>query len=302
MRTEYRPDLLAIFMDSPSNAPGGSPVLTPSPPSQSQAPQSPNIPESQLSDPQYSTQSSESESEYQPRPEVSWAEIETIVEFKKRGVGTFDGTKQGVAYTTHLLAQRPNRVAVCGLYVSQRHFSLVFVDASKAYYTTLSWSDESARRLLFRILYYIHYPPDSMVDPTITRQGDTYTIKIENKDYKGYTLKSCGHPIGRRTVVFQCEGADLPVIKEQYVRCSRGDEILEKGILERVHDPEEVPGVVRMFSCGWVKRGTGCIECGMDGRKRRKVRFLLRDEGHPFMEIRTPYDALVAAWDALEGK
>ena len=44
------------------------------------------------------------------------------------------------------------------------------------------------------------------------------------------------------------------------------------------------------------------IECGMDSRKYRKVRFLLKDEGDPFMEIRTPYDALVAAWDVLESK
>ena len=40
----------------------------------------------------------------------------------------------------------------------------------------------------------------------------------------------------------------------------------------------------------------------MDGRKRQKVRFLLKDKGILLMEIATPYDALVAAWDVLEGK
>ena len=40
----------------------------------------------------------------------------------------------------------------------------------------------------------------------------------------------------------------------------------------------------------------------MGDRKRQEVRFLLKDKGTPFMEIATPYDALVAAWDALEGK
>ena len=227
--------------------------------------------------------------------------MEIVVRFYSEGTESFDGTKQGVAYTTYLLAQRPDRVAVCGMYISQHHFSLILIDASNAYYTTLSWSDESARRLLVRVLFYINYPPDSMVDPTIIRQGDTFTIRIDNEDYKGYTLKSCGHPIGRRTVVFQCGGTGVPVIKEQYLRCLSGDEILEKNILERVHDPEEMPGVVRVVRCGWVKGGNGYIECGMDSRKRRKVRFLLRDEGNPFMEIRTPYDALVTAWDALEG-
>ena len=74
-----------------------------------------------------------------------------------------------------------------------------------------------------------------MVDPTITRQGDTFTIRIENEDYRGYR---------RRTVVFPCGGTGVPVIKEQYLRCLPGDEILEKNILERVHDPEEMAGVV----------------------------------------------------------
>ena len=137
-----------------------------------------------------------------------------------------------------------------------------------------------------------------MVDPTITRKDGTFTINIEGKAYEGYTLKSCGHPIGRRTVVFK------PVIKEQYLCCpttATNTEIQENAILERIYKPE-MPGVVRVFWGGWVKRADeSTVECGMGDRKRQKARLVLRDEGTLFMGILTPYDALVTAWDVLEG-
>ena len=305
--TQCRPDLVAISAGISSDqapqspyAPGGDPV-SPS----SQALQSPNIPESQSSDLSYKPQSSDSSqpSESSKGQAVSWAEIETVVELASKVKKRLDGTKQGVAYTSYLLEQRPDRVAVCGLYISLNRFSLVLMDAANVYYTMLRWDDLSARNLLLRVLWYIKDPPKLMIDPTVTRTKDSiYTIKIEDKDYEGYRLESCGHPIGRRTVVFRCEGADFPVIKEQYVRCPVA-EILEKTILSRVHEGKEVPGVVRFSWCGWVTRDDGSsIECGMGRRKRQKVRFVLRDEGTLFMEIPTPYDALVTAWDTLEGK
>lgn len=226
-----------------------------------------------------------------------------VVEFVSKGTNTPGGTNQGVAYTSYLLEQRPDRVAVCGLYISLNHFSLVLMDAAHVYYTVLRWDDESARKLLLRVLYYINDPPALMIDPTITRERDgTFTIKIKDDVYKKYTLKSCGHPIGRRTVVFQREGAPVPVIKEAYLRCL-GPSTLEKTILDRVHEHEEMPGVVRVVWSGWVENPDGSsIECGTDGRKRRKARIALRDEGIPFMEIPTPYDVLVTAWDVLEGE
>ncbi len=212
-----------------------------------------------------------------------------------------DGTKQSVAYTAYLLQQRPDRVAVCGLYISEKQFSLVLVDAANAYSTTLRWDNDSARELLFRVFYYINNPPVLMIDPTITCEGDTFTIEFQGQHHKGYTLQSCGQPVGRRTVIFRSKGGKAPVIKEQYLRCAA--ESLEKTILNRVHEPGEMPGVVRVLGSGWVKRAKGTsIECGMGLRKRQKVRFVLQDEGNPFMEITTPYDALVTAWDALEGR
>ena len=236
---------------------------------------------------------------------VSWVEMEAVVEFHSVGLTTLEGTKQGVAYTSYLLQQRPDRVAVIGLYISSRDFSLILVDATDVYYTTLLWDSESARKLLLRVLYYINDPPESMMDPTIINKKDgTFTINDNGEDYEGCTLLSCGHPIGRRTVVFRTGIFSAPVVKEQYLRLpAAGAEIPEATILGVVHGCEEMPGVVRVLKSGYVKRANGTsIECGKDGRRRQKVRIVLQDTGDLFMTIRTPYEALVTAWDALESE
>ena len=230
---------------------------------------------------------------------ASWDELESVVEFVSEGTTVGKGTQQGAAYTSYLLQQRPDRVAVCGLYISLRHFSLILVDAANVYSTILNWDDELARRLLLRVLYYVKDPPQSMIDPTVTRNSDgTFTVKTKAQVYERCILQSCGHPTGRRTVIFRCNG---DVIKEQYQRAAATD--LEKNILDRAHKDGEMPGVVRVKSFELVKRDGGTsVECGMGSWKREKVRFVLQDEGTPFMEITTPYEALMTVWDVLEGK
>ena len=285
--TTCGPDLVAINQTQSS--------VSAQSPSQPLSSQSPNILESQTSEYLPEPQPSAPESQ-----KASWYQFESVVKFVSEGTTVGKGTEQGVAYTSYLLQQRPDRVAVCGLYISLRHFSLVLVDATNVYSTRLHWDNEPARQLLLRVLYYIKVPPPSMKDPTITRNSDgTFEVKTGVRDYPRCSLQSCGHPIGRRTVIFQCHGV---VIKEQYQRCTAAAN-LEKTILDRVHEDGEMPGVVRVVSFELVKRNDGTsVECGMGSRKREKVRFVLQDEGTPFMEITTPYEALVTAWDALEGK
>ena len=310
-----RPDLFAISADSPSNqapqspdAHGSGPVLTQS--ASSQAPDSSQSTE--MTDDSRLTQSESSEPSGSPtslqEPAVSWVEMEAVVAFHSTGTSLRGGIRQAVAYTSFLFQQRPDRVAVFGLYISYRSFSLVLMDAIDVYHTTLSWGDESARTLLLRVLYYINNPPELMMDPTVIRKKNTFTIKVADDVYDDYTLISCGDPVGRRTMVFQGSRPDAPVIKEQYLRRpinATEAEIPEKNILDVVHarGEKEMPGVVRVRWSGYVERNDGRrIECGKDDRKRQKVRIVLQDAGALFMTISTPYDALVTAWDALEGK
>ena len=169
-----QPDLIAIPADSPSNTSQLS-ILVQSPPSQSH-----DIPKSQ---------SSES-SEKQRTP---WSDVASVVEFVSKGTTRCDGTKQGVAYTSYLLQQRPDRVAVCGLRIS---LSLILVDAAAVYSTTLHWDGKSARNLLLRVLYYINVPPISMTDPTITPKDNTYTINIKSQEYGDTHSNHVDTPLG----------------------------------------------------------------------------------------------------------
>ena len=122
---------------------------------------SPNTPGSQSPD------GYEDEGEEQAERIVHWVEIETVAEFVSNGTSTPDGTEQAIAHTSYLLIQRPDRVAVLGLYISLHRFSLILIDATRVYYTTLSWNDEPARKLPFR---FSTTSMTSMIDPTVTRR------------------------------------------------------------------------------------------------------------------------------------
>lgn len=82
-----------------------------------------------------------------------------------------------------------------------------------------------------KVVYYVSVPPMSLIDPSVTRDEHTFAVNV---GLEGHTLRSCGHPLGRRTVVSQCEGAKRLVIKEQYLRCSA--EIPEDTILRQIHE------------------------------------------------------------------
>ena len=114
------------------------------------------------------------------------------------------------------------------------------------------------------------------MDPTVIRKDDnTLTINVEGEGYEGCTLISCGHPIGRRTVVFQSRKPSAPVIKEQYLLCpitAAEAEIPETIILGVAHEDgeAEIPSVVRVLWSGYVERADGIsIECGTGGRRRQ---------------------------------
>jgi hypothetical protein len=142
-----------------------------------------------------------------------------------------------------------------------------------------------------------------MVDPTIKREGDgTFQIEL-----KGRVIKSCrqvvtGPPIGHRTVIFQSLQNNDILIKEQYL-CMSGSTQTEPEIITQVHLPGGTPGVVRVGDYELVTRKEDQSEaaCGLAGTRRQKIRLELKDLGRPFMHIKTPKEALIAAWDLLEG-
>ena len=261
-------------------------------------------------------------------PQVTWVDLEAVVAVHSEGLKIDDNIKQAIAYTGYVLASRPDRVAVLGLYLGSNGFALVLADPTGVYHTDcLPWkppsSDHSGRgkrgqrgqggppplgrlpyTLLRRVLHYINDPPKTMIDPTITREeGGTFEITFRGKVFKG-CMQKWFPSLEHWTVVFETsQGASIPIFKEQYL-CCEGDSVenMESRILKMIHDPGVIPGVVRVGEFGPVTQEDGHgLECGLGKRRRQKVRLELKDQGESFMAIKKPYDALVAIWDLLEG-
>jgi len=267
-------------------------------------------------------------------PQVAWVELEAVVAVHSGGLKIEENIKQVVAYTGYALAARPDRVAVLGLYLGPNGFALVLVDPTGVHRTDyLPWklpesgrsrkgkggkrgkrgqrgqggpsqSRTLPRALLLRVLHCINDPPKTMIDPTITREkGGTFEIAFRGKVFKRCTQKWFPS-LGRWTVVFETSpGASIAIIKEQYLRCKGASvENMEGNILKMIHDPREIPGVVRVGEFGPVTQDDGrAVECGSGNKRRQKFRLELKSQGESFMSIKKPYDALVAIWDLLEG-
>ena len=228
-----------------------------------------------------------------------WVDLEAVVSFHSSSDTIRGNIEQAVAYTAYLLAARPDRVAMLGFYISKQDYTVILADPSGVYYSPrLLWNNPS---LLRSALHCIDHPPRYMTDPTIEREAmGTFKITIAPKVYHG--CQQQWYPtLGRWTMIFATSpGETIPVIKEQYLRCN--GEITEGDILKHVHSLGEIPGVVRLGRYGPVQRQDGSlVECGPTNNRRKKVRLELKDKGEPFMMIETPYDALVAIWDLLEG-
>jgi hypothetical protein len=228
--------------------------------------------------------------------------LEAVIEFQsKQAPPATAGKTQALSYAGYLLGARPDRVAVFGLYLGYTGFTLILVSAAGVYCTKyIPWTDSDGQKLLLRVLYHIHKPPPSMIDPTIIREeGGTFEIQLKGKVFNKCKPLWTGPPIGRRTTIFYSKNI---LIKEQYLRISQSTPP-EAEILKKAHLPAEIPGVIRVGDYELVtrKEDQSAVACGLGNAHRQKIRLELKDKGSPFMDVKTPKGALIAAWDLLEG-
>ena len=235
---------------------------------------------------------------------VDWVNLEAVVAYHLDGASVEDNIQQAVAYTGYLLAARPDRVAILGLYISQDGFAATLVDPAHVYCTKIiTWTHTLAKELLFRVLHYISCPPPSMIDPTTRRDDDgTFQVTVNGSVHKSY--RQFWYPtLGRWTTILKEKDPGTghsSVLKFQYIRTV--NDIPEGRILERIHEADEIPGVVRVEWHGWVQRTEeDIVACGTENGRRQKACLKLKDEGDLFMGISNPRDALIVIWDLLEG-
>ena len=237
--------------------------------------------------------------------EVPWSLLETIGEIGPKGTPKVDSLHQSISYTAYLLQARPNLIAVVGLHVDghSKTFKIIFCDANYAYHTdSTKWNSSMAQFLLYGYITYLYRPyKDPTIERVIQTQGDyaikqktvdvTFTITTPSETYHNCPVYLVGNAFGRRTTVFSTTKGNM--IKEQYTDIDR--RFREGPILDYVHHSEPFPGVVRISGHEEVDLGKGTP------KGKIKTRLVMLDQGVPFVEAKTPLEALMIAYDLLEG-
>ena len=157
---------------------------------------------------------------------------------------------------------------------------------------------------------YRLYEPAGFADPSYIQtdfdketSGAMYTIRMKPQGStqeivcSGFNHIYARNPIANRTHVFSNPKSKakngVAVIKDQLCRAGRRFNELE--ILEKVHGPGRVPGVVN------AEYGEVVTTQPLEGEGRCKHRLGLSESGLPFTSIPTPRKMLETLFDLLEG-
>jgi len=225
------------------------------------------------------------------------------------------------------LQARPDRISVQGFYADAKGVVLIISSASGVRMSpNLNLKDAQHYRLIYGFVQRLYDPLPAMLDPTVKRRmGDSFWVfDITLTIYKspsvecagdtpaieklvecaGYTIEKALGFVGRRTHIFvnidnpaSLNGVAITVIKDQY--CRQDHRFNEAEVLQHIHKGVEVPGVVHMVHSEDVKRDDGIPVCSGDRYKRR---IGLAEYGKPFMDLKTPLEALKAIYDLLESE
>jgi hypothetical protein len=212
------------------------------------------------------------------------------------------------------LQARPDRVSVPGFYADAKGVVLIISSADGVRKSPkLNLKDTAQYQLIYAFVQRLYYPHPSMIDPTVKRrmQDSSWVFDImltiprsPSVECVGYRIEKALGFVGRRTHILVnnanptlLNGVAINVIKDQY--CYQGHRFSEAEVLHHVHDEEEIPGVVHLVHSEDVMRSDGMAVCS---GKRYKKRIGLVEYGKPFMDLKTPLEALEAIYDLLESE
>ncbi|RXW12023.1 hypothetical protein EST38_g13833 [Candolleomyces aberdarensis] len=224
--------------------------------------------------------------------------------------------QQAVTYLDLLLLARPDFKAAFGLLISEKEFHLlVGIAGDRVYEFTFQWTSRFTRRVAYALVYFLYDFP-KFQDSSIIMAHDkatgvcTYTFALEVKNKEDseprqvfcprFVCRYARGSFGTRTHVFVSESLDPPKVAGQPVRvikdqlCRKDTRFNEVGILKVIHRDGPVSGVIELVH---EERILSSLV-----KDRETVRLGFKQEGDPFMSIKTPQEMLMVAYDALEGK
>lgn len=200
---------------------------------------------------------------------------------------------QAISSSTYLLQARPDLTSVLGIWTDGDDFSLILCNANRAYHTqSLKLTHKKSSLLLCAWVERLYQPFKDMSIERVVNSSVIFDVTSSHQKYLGCHIHLVGHPFGRRTIVFSEPGSSV-FIKDQFI--STGRRFKEGRILKDIHTPADFPGVVRIKEYG----EPDLDEAALEGKV--KTRLVMSDGGSPFMEIKTPQEVLMIAYDLLEG-
>ncbi|KAF8804271.1 hypothetical protein BYT27DRAFT_7107756 [Phlegmacium glaucopus] len=247
---------------------------------------------------------------------VHWTEIDATVEIHSGGTNVTAGPRHVASYTLYLLQARPDRVSVQGFYVDEKGVVLIISSAEGVKKSPkLKLSEASDVQLMHAFVRRLYDPHPSMLDPSIRRRKDSaadlwvfdITLIIPNfpsgVECLGFRILSARGSIGQRTHVFAnnehparfVDGSPIPVIKDQYHYSNH--RFGEAEVIHHIHGDNDIPGVVHLAYSQAILRSDRSPVCSGD---RHKTRMCLLEYGKPFMDLKTPLEALIVIYDLLE--
>jgi hypothetical protein len=239
-----------------------------------------------------------------------WPCVRLAGEKASEGKSQEEQKRQAISYLHYLLLARPDFHVAQGMLISDEGvLFLLGVGGSGIRSTFATWKSSNLPMLMYASIYRLyepeHFADSSYVDmkPDVPKKSVEYTVRISPPqtiriDCPGFFPLFASSPFGTRTHVLtnplskiEVNGRALTVLKDQLCRLdTRFD---EQSILNRIHQPTRVPGVVEAVHFQ-------IIENPLTG-ERQKHRLGLRQTGSPFMSILTVRKMLETLFDILEG-
>ena len=239
-----------------------------------------------------------------------WPCVRLAGEKASAGKSKDEQKKQAISYLHYLLLARPDLHVAQGMLISNDGvWFLLGIGGVGVRCLSVTWKSSNLPKAMYAFIYRLyklaHFADPSYTDVKLNMKKNSveYTVRISPSptnriDCTGFFPLFASSPFGTRTHVLtnpssevKVNGQALTVIKDQLCRLdTRYD---EQSILNGIHQPVKVPGVVQAVHSETIKTP---LSSG-----RQKDRLGLRQSGSPFMSITTVGEMLETLFDVLEG-
>jgi hypothetical protein len=239
-----------------------------------------------------------------------WPCVRLAGEKVSSGKSREEQKKQAISYLHYLLLARPDLHVAQGMLISDDGvLFLLGIGGVGIRSRLVTWKSSNLPKLMYGFIYRL-YTPEHFADPSyvnvepdVPNNSIKYTVRIAPPqtnivDCPGFFPLFASSPFGTRTHVLsnplsdvQVNGQDLTVLKDQL--CRPDSHFNEQSILNHIHQPAKVPGVVEAVHSETIQTPRF--------KGRQKQRLGLRQSGSPFMSIPTVQKVLETLFDVLEG-